>query len=202
MTGVVRLKLASIEDVDTIVNIHNDAFKDFFLTSLGGDFLKFYYSCFMKSGDGHIFCALCGDRVIGFAAMSEYSKGFNTRLIKKNILLFGVVSLKMLFTSPKSLLRLIRNLKKTSSNVDDDKDYAELFSIGVVKSAQGMGVGKQLLCAVEDYVRSKEISRLSLTTDYYYNDSAISFYRAMQYHEMYDFIAFPNRRMYRFVKEL
>ena len=201
MDSLVCVKLALIEDVNIIVNIHSDAFKEFFLTSLGEDFLRFYYSCFIKSNDGRVFCAIYGGRIVGFAAMAEKSKGFNARMVKNNIFLFGLMSLKMLFTSPMSLLRLIRNLKKTSSNVDDE-DYAELFSIGVIKSAQGLGVGKRLLCAVEDYVRSQGKSRLSLTTDYYDNDSAISFYRTMHYHEMYDFIAFPNRRMYRFVKEL
>lgn len=56
-----------------------------------------------------------------------------------------MLSLKMLFTSPESLLRLAKNLTKKGEGVEDNEDYAELYSIGVNKSAQGKGVGKKLI---------------------------------------------------------
>lgn len=42
---MVVIQKATDKDVRDIVSIHIDAFKDFFLTSLGRDFLSFYYSC-------------------------------------------------------------------------------------------------------------------------------------------------------------
>lgn len=46
------------------------------------------------------------------------------------------------------------------------------------------------------------VRRISLTTDYFDNNSAISFYRSMGYEVMYEFITYPDRRMYRMIKTL
>ena len=43
-----EIRKATANDVDIIVEIHTDAFKGFFLTSLGPKFLRFYYGCFVK----------------------------------------------------------------------------------------------------------------------------------------------------------
>ena len=45
------IRKADMKDVESIVVIHCDAFKDFFLTSLGKDFLNFYYTNFIKSNE-------------------------------------------------------------------------------------------------------------------------------------------------------
>ena len=199
---MIQLKVATTSDVEQIVTIHIDAFKDFFLSSLGRDFLRFYYSCFIASADGYIVCACDDKNIIGFSALAIKSKGFNAKLIKQNFAAFLILSIKMLITNPKALLRLVKNLTKKSSKIHDTEDYAELYSIGVLKLAQGKGVGKVLLRHSEDYVKSIGGSKISLTTDYYHNDSAISFYKIMKYNVMYDFNTYPNRRMYRFIKEL
>ena len=196
------LKVATTSDVEQIVAIHVDAFKNFFMTSLGKDFLLFYYSCFIKNNDGYVVCAWSDEKIVGFAALALNSKGFNANLIIKNIFPFMILSIKMLLTRPKSLLRLVKNLTKKSRTVSDLEDYAELYSIGVLKLAQGKGVGKLLLSHSEDYVKSKGGKKISLTTDYYNNESTVSFYKTLNYKVMYDFITYPNRRMYRFIKEL
>ena len=107
-----NIRKATINDVDTIVKIHLDAFKGFFLTSLGSAFLKFYYACFVKSSETVTMVAEEEDMVYGFSASTKVCKGFNSRLIKSNLCSFGMLSLKMLFTSPESLLRLA---KKTNN---------------------------------------------------------------------------------------
>lgn len=202
MKTQIVIREAIKSDIESIVSIHQDAFKGFFLTSLGPDFLRFYYSRFLTCADAKILCAIEDDRVVGFAALAENCKGFNGRLVKRNLFSFALIAIKMLFTSPKSLLRLVKNFTKKSGEVNDIADYAELFSIGVLASEQGKGIGKLLLSASEDYVRTKKIAKMSLTTDYYNNDKTIRFYKAMGYYELYEFIAYPNRKMYRFIKEL
>ena len=202
MSTKIEVRTASKVDVKSIVNIHKDAFEVFFLTSLGTDFLMFYYSCFVSCTDAKILCALDGERVVGFAALAENCNGFNGRLVKNNLISFAILSIKMLFTAPNSLLRLVKNLTKKSSDVGDVSDYAELFSIGVLGTEQGKGIGKLLLASSEEYLRNKNIAKISLTTDYYNNDQTIGFYKTMGYRELYEFIAYPNRKMYRFIKEL
>lgn len=197
-----NIRKATINDVDTIVEIHLDAFKGFFLTSLGSAFLKFYYTCFVKSSETVTMVAEEEGIVYGFSASTKVCKGFNSRLIKSNLFAFGMLSLKMLFTSPKALIRLAKNLTKKGEGVEDNEDYAELYSIGVSKSAQGKGVGKKLLTASEEILKKEGVRRVSLTTDFDHNEQAVGFYHSMGYETLYEFVTYPNRKMYRLIKTL
>lgn len=196
------IRKSTINDVDAIVDIHIDAFKGFFLTSLGPEFLKFYYSCFVNSDETVTMVAEEDGTIYGFAAATMKSKGFNSRLIKNNLLSFGVLSLKMLFTTPDALLRLVKNLTKKGEGVEDNEDYAELYSIGVNKAAQGKGVGKKLLATSELEMKVSGVKRVSLTTDYDHNEQALGFYHSMGYETFYEFMTYPNRKMYRLIKTL
>lgn len=197
-----NIRKATVNDVDTIIKIHLDAFKGFFLTSLGAQFLKFYYSCFIKSNETVTVVAEENGVIYGFSASTKVCKGFNSRLIKSNLFAFAILSLKMLFTTPKSLLRLVKNLTKKGESVEDDEDYAELYSIGVSKAAQGKGVGKLLLAESERVMKAEGVQRVSLTTDFYNNEQAVGFYHSMGYETLYEFVTYPNRKMYRLIKTL
>ena len=197
------IEKARLEDVDGIVAIHKQAFKDFFLTSLGDKFLKLYYTSFIMSGEGIVYCAMKEDELVGFSACSYISKGFNSSLIKKNLVKFGVEAFRLLLTNPKALIRLAKNMNKESKDatIEDDGEYAELYSIAVSPSCQGGGVGRRLLTTTEEDVK-KHNRKVSLTTDYYNNDKTVAFYRALGYEEFYDFITYPERRMWRLIKYL
>ena len=43
---------------------------------------------------------------------------------------------------------------------------------------------------------------ISLTTDYYNNEKTIAFYKKMGYAVLYEFVTYPNRKMYRMIKNL
>lgn len=194
---------AKRKDIDAIVNIHLDAFKGFFLTSLGKDFLQFYYSVFLLNKETVFLCAEDENgNVIGFSAATKVSKGFNSRLIKENLLSFIALSLKLIFNNPKALLRLIKNLTKKSVTIEDDEDYAELYSIGIDSSQQGKGVGKLLLAKTEEALKSGGVGKVSLTTDYDNNEAAVGFYHSMGYDTLYVFTTYPDRKMYRLIKNL
>lgn len=200
---MVSIEKATRKDVDGIVLIHLDAFKGFFLSSLGVGFLKLYYKSFIDSGQGVVYCALKDGEVVGFSACSYYSKGFNSYLIKKNWLKFGIEALWLLLTKPKALLRLARNVDKDGDNVNiiDDGLYAELFSIGVSSKCQGEGIGRRLLTKTEKDVMDHN-QQISLTTDYYNNEKAIEFYHSLGYRAFYEFVAYPDRKMLRMIKQL
>nr|MCY2674084.1 GNAT family N-acetyltransferase [Bacteroides fragilis] len=85
---------------------------------------------------------------------------------------------------------------------EDTKDYAELLSIGVNSSSQGKGLGKFMLSELENMVSKKGCGRISLTTDCHDNTKAIKFYKSMGYEVYYEFITYPNRKMYRMIKLL
>ena len=197
-----EIRIAKVEDVPQIVKNHEDAFEGFFLTSLGSRFLQFYYKTFIKSKDGIVFCAVEDGIVLGFSAATMQCHGFNAKLIKNNILSFFVLAVKLLFTKPGALVRLAKNITKKSNEVVDNENYAELYSIGVLSEAQGKGIGKMLLYATESALKNEGVEKVSLTTDFYNNESTVAFYHSMGYSTLYEFITYPNRKMYRLIKIL
>ena len=197
---MINIRKIQLKDVDTIVALHCEAFQGFFLTSLGSTFLKCYYSCFIQSQETISICAEENGNILGFAVSTKHSKGFNSRLVKQNIIKFGILAIKLLITKPKALLRLVKNFSKTSELVEDNEDYAELFSIGVSPKTQGLGIGKQLLTETENLMCQEDVKRLSLTTDYFDNESTIKFYESKGYRVLYEFDTYPSRRMYRMIK--
>lgn len=197
-----EVKVIKKKDIDDIVRIHVNAFEGFFLTELGNNFLKKYYSSIIYHTDGILLGCYENDKIIGFCAATKLSKGFNTRLVKANPLKFALEGIRILFTHPSALIRLIRNFSKYDKTNEDDGNYSELLSIGVSVAAQGVGAGKMLIKELEKYLNNIGVKRLSLTTDFYNNEKAIGFYKRMGYKVLYDFIAYPNRRMYRMIKEL
>lgn len=196
------IRFAILDDVDAIVKIHNGAFPGFFLTTLGDSFLKLYYKSVLNSLDGILLVCKSDSEVIGFCAGTMLSAGFNTRLIKDNLLSYMGQGIKLLFTHPVRIWHLYKNLSKENSDVGDKGEYAELLSIGVDPNKQGGGAGKKMLLALEEEVKQKGGAKLSLTTDFDDNEKAIGFYRSLGYNEWYNFVTFPNRRMYRMIKEL
>lgn len=194
---------ATKSDVNNIVIIHNDAFNGFFLTQLGSNFLKYYYTSVMRAKKG-IVLGYYDDRgkLQGFCAAALRSRGFNKNIVLNNIVPFAFVSLRLLFTNPKSIVRLIENFTKKSPEVPDAGEYAELLSIAVNSKMHGSGIGKMLMTELEKYVKSKGIIKLSLTTDFFNNEKTLAFYKSSGYEIMYDFITYPNRKMYRLIKNL
>ena len=197
------IRKANCADVEGIVKIHQAAFPDFFLTSLGERFLKLYYGTFINCKEGVVYCAEKGNTLVGFSATSYVSRGFHARLIKKNIIKYVVEAIAILLVRPKSIVRLLKNLDKESSDskIVDNGLYAELYSIGVSPSCQGEGVGKRLLTITEEDV-SAHNGQISLTTDYYDNEKTMGFYRSLGYEDYYEFVTYPNRKMWRLIKHL
>ena len=190
------------EDLHEVVEVHKVSFKGFFLTELGDHFLKVYYDCVRKDERGSLIGLYGEGQLFGFCAATTLSKGFNTHLVKTNIFRFSLIGVRLLLTRIPSLIRLFKNFSKTDSTIQDEEDYAELLSIGVSDKKQGQGIGKKLLIALENEMRLKGCSDLSLTTDYDNNEKAIQFYKGLGYDIYYDFIAYPNRKMYRMIKKL
>ncbi|MCS3291433.1 GNAT family N-acetyltransferase [Bacteroides fragilis] len=169
---------------------------------LGDRFLKLYYSSVFKHKKGVLLGCYNERKLVGFCAATLKSKGFNANLIYSNLFSFGIFTLGLLFTNRTALRRLYQNMSKKGKHIVDRGEYAELLSIGVDSLNQGKGVGKVLLIKLENIIRSEGCSKLSLTTDFFENQKTIGFYESMGYTILYDFIAYPNRKMYRLIKTL
>lgn len=190
------------KEVYAISDIHLKAFEGFFLSELGREFLSTYYNTVRENDRGVLLGCFEDNKLLGFCAATTLSEGFNKHLVKSNFFSFSKIGIFLLFSRPKALFRLLKNFTKSDPSVSDDGEYAELLSIGVSPTAQGKGVGKKLLMALEEYLNDKNVSQLSLTTDYYDNEKTLNFYKGMGYEIMYDFVAYPDRRMYRLIKKI
>lgn len=185
-----------------IALIHKKAFGDFFLSSLGIGFLNTYYKACLNEPTSIAVCAVDEiGAIYGFATGSLYASGYHKKLLINNFLSFSMSISKVIFTKPKAIIRLAKNLNK-ATNVDDKQDYSELLSIAVDPEYKGTGVAKELLAIFEREAIKMGSSKVALTTDVENNERAISFYKKCNYDIYYEFISYPNRRMYKMIKTL
>lgn len=195
-------KVLHREEHKYLADIHLDAFHGFFLSTLGKRFLNTYYKAALKSIDAIAVCAVEDDgQIQGFATGCVKSHGFHKNLILHNTISFLCQGVIILFTNPKALLRIVQNLDKVS-NKNDDGNYAELISIGVYNASKGMGIGKTLIYRFEEEAKRRGCKRITLTTDYNKNEEVITFYFHSGYRVFYEFTAYPQRRMYKLIKDL
>lgn len=197
-----KYRLVKISESEELSNIHIKSFKDFFLTTLGENFLRTYYMSCLKSEESIAICAVDKkENLIGFSIGCIHSKGFHKRLISQNILAFMLQGIIILFSKPKALIRLVNNLGKNADKKDNG-NYSELLSIGVLPSFNGLGIGKELIKMFEEEAIKKGCVEIALTTDFNNNDKVLEFYKSTGYKIYYDFITYPNRKMYKLIKNL
>jgi ribosomal protein S18 acetylase RimI-like enzyme len=183
-----------------IAKIHQVAFKDFFLTSLGIDFLKVYYRSCLSAAETIAIGIYSDENILcGFATGTIHSKGFHKKVFYSNWKSFILSILLSVIKNPTSLFRLIKNLNKNYYETDDG-EYSELLSIGVLPELKGKGIGAELLKSFEEEAKFRGAKQIALTTDYHSNDAVVTFYKKCGYDIFYDFIAYPNRKMLKMIK--
>ena len=199
-----NIKPLEISDVSAVVKIHQSAFSSFFLTELGQKFLNVYYKSCIKSKDSTIAVGIFSptDILLGFSIGSAQSKGYYKTILKANFFDFCKIGLYLVFTKPLALVRLAKNMDKINEELNDDGLYCELLSIGIDSKDKGKGFGKILLEAFEKEALKRGINKIALTTDYNNNSGVIAFYKKAGYNIFYEFITYPNRKMYKFIKTL
>lgn len=195
-----KIRKAIVQDYKFFAVIHKTAFENFFLTLLGIDFLETYYKACIKYDDSIAICAVDEeDNILGFATGCLHANQYHKKLILKNLYSFAIRGLMLILCRPKALLRLAMNLNKTP-NPKEDKEYSELLSIAILPELNGSGLGEVLLTNFENEAFSRGSKKVTLTTDYYDNNRVLSFYKKCGYGVFYDFITYPNRRMYKLLK--
>lgn len=198
------IRSATQIDAATLANAHIKVFPNFFLSTLGLDFLKVYYRALINYPETLCYVAEEKNVIVGYVVGRMRTKGYLKRVVKSNMFTFMLQGIKLLFTKPGALLRLVMNLEKKSDEkiVVDNQDYAEIGLIGVNPEMKGKGIGRALLNTLEECLRSKSVEKLSLTTDFYNNDTTLMAYKAWGFNVLYEFTAYPNRKMYRLIKTI
>ncbi|ARV15107.1 GNAT family N-acetyltransferase [Polaribacter sp. SA4-12] len=201
---MINYRNSTASEAVQIAEIHLNSFKGFFLTTLGFSFLKAYYKTCARSKDAISICAIDSDteQLLGFSVGCYHSKGFNKKLILSNLRIYSYQSIILLFTKPLALVRLFKNLGKGDDVIKDDGNYAELLSIGVLPDKNGLGIGKKLLVEFEAEVIKKGVNKITLTTDADVNENVLQFYKKSGYKVFYDFVTYPNRKMFKLIKKI
>jgi GNAT superfamily N-acetyltransferase len=197
-----KIRNVELHEYCELTAIHLDAFKGFFLTSLGKGFLNTYYRASLKNSDCIAVAAYNDEnKMIGFAIGTILSKGYHKRLLLSNPFSFLIEGISIIISKPAAVLRLLRNIEK-SPEKNDDGLYAELLSIGVLENVKGSGTGRLLIERFEQELVSRHCRKAALTTDYFNNDEVVNFYFRRGYHVFYEFNTYPNRKMYKLIKDI
>ena len=182
-------------DVDQVVQTHLQSFHGFFLSELGPKFLSRYYRAVCADPSG---IALVGldqtGRVAGFVAGTANPRGFYSRLLKKQWLMFGWASLPAVTRNPSIIVRLLGALNHPSENPAGN-EMAGLYSIGTSPEAQGRGWGGKLVAEFLKTARDKGCRKVFLTTDRDGNDGVNRFYQNNGFNVKRQFTTHQGRRM-------
>lgn len=201
------MKISKSKKTDNalVAQLHMQVFPGFFLSTLGYRFLKKYYSVVLKHPE--TICLLARnerDDIMGYVLGRACAAGYLKKIVKSAPLTFMWEGVKLLFSHPKALVRLVKNLDKKSDKkeIKDSQEYAEIGLIGVMPEFKGKGIGHQLLDAFEKELKKRKVESLSLTTDYDDNKQTLIAYKAWGFEVLYEFVTYPNRRMYRLIKKV
>lgn len=199
-----KIRKATEDDINTIVYIHTQAFKGFFLTSLGPGFLKLLYQSFLRREHGILRVATDrNENIVGFAAGTTKPEVFFSKLRKQKSLKFLLKIAPSIFNNPKPvLIKLSYAVFYRGDNPKKLTDIALLSSIAVHPNESGKSIGKRLLCDFEEQVQKKGNNALYLTTDKSNNDKVIIFYQNAGYQIESKFLQPGNRSMLRLIKKL
>lgn len=200
-----NLRYAQPGDNKLLAQLHISVFPGFFLSTLGERFLTAYYKIVLKHPETICLFAIDeNNKVCGYVLGRTNAKGYLKRIVKSAPFVFCSEGIRLLFTRPKALLRLVNNLekKRDDETISDDQNYAEIGLIGVLPNQKGQGIGRQMLNKFEEILKEKGVMRLSLTTDAIDNENTLKSYEAWGFEVFYQFTSYPDRKMYRLIKNI
>ena len=196
-SGVVRQ--ATSQDLAGIVNIHQKSFKHFFLTRLGGDFLRNYYGLVLQYRAGIILVGEGPGVLEGFACGFVDPAEFY-QLMWRFKRIFALPVLSALVHHPSLVTKVLNGVKRIQTAPTAwPARSCELSSIAVTPEASGNGLGKALMRAFLAQARSMEAQCVYLTTDAEGNDAANAFYRDVGFQHTRKFLQRKGRWMNEYV---
>lgn len=162
-------------DLDSVVTIHTEAFRGFFLTRMGKRFLTKYYEIVLEFDSSIAIVAhdTVNNRVLGFAAGFADPGRFYAQFSRKRIRMLSTILLAVL-RDPTLIVQILRNMHRIENQAQQSIYDVELSSIGV--GIKGQGVGALLLQAFMKEAHLVGSKKMYLTTDAVDNDAVKKFY--------------------------
>ncbi|MBM3157814.1 MAG: GNAT family N-acetyltransferase [Chloroflexi bacterium] len=201
-TGSIRVEIANISDVPSMVVTHQTGFPGFFLTFLGPAFLKELYLATLTDSDGIGFVVRSQKNGIsGFVTGTSQPAGFYRRLLVKRWWRFGLASTRALLKRPSIIPRLLRALSMPNQ-VTHRPGRGTLMSIVVHPALQGQKIGQALVSAFLDEATARGLRQVDLTTDRDNNEATNSFYQKLGFVCEHTFMTPEGRAMNEYVIDL
>jgi ribosomal protein S18 acetylase RimI-like enzyme len=190
---------AGTSDLPGIVTIHQKAFRRFFLTRLGSDFLRLYYGLVLEYDAGIVLVSE-GDGVLqgfvcGFVDPAEFY-----RLMWRKRRMFVLPALPALLRHPSLAANVLHGVQRIQSSASSGSARScELSSIAVAPEAAGNGLGKTLVQAFLACAWSMNAESVYLTTDADDNDQANALYCETGFQQARRFLQRKGRWMFEYV---
>lgn len=178
MAITVAIRPMRAVDIHSVVEVHRQAFKGFFLDRMGPGFLKQYYATVMDYPESVTLVAAQEGEVVGFATGFKNPAGFYAHFRARRLRFVPAILLATL-RRPTLIRLVLGNALRMARRVDPDPRCGELSSIGVV--ARRGGVGSCLLSAFCESMFCNGVDRIILTTDEKGNDATRRFYTARNF---------------------
>lgn len=189
-------------DIAAVARLHRDAFPGFFLTQLGGPFLRQFYRGHI--GDPTAVAVVLRDasgRPLGCVVGTTEPRGFYSRLVRRQWHGFAAAAVRAVVTRPSALPRLLKAVGYRGGA--ESKDLGALLSsICLAPDLQGAGHGARLLRAWEASAFGCGAKHAYLDTDAVGNESVNLFYSRQGWELLSTFSTPEGRQMNRYVKEL
>ena len=180
------VRIATEADLPQIVEIHRQAFPEFFLTRMGGPFLSLLYRGYLCDTSGRLLVA-CDEKapakVLGFVAGTFQPERFFKELLRRQWFSFGLASIWPLLRQPGLVaLKLWSALSYRGETLSDVPDAALLSSLGVLPGVHRRGLGRQLVKSFVQQAKCNAALAVYLTTDQDDNTGANNFYVGCGFH--------------------
>lgn len=199
-----RVRDGGLSDIEQIVAIHKAAFEGFFLTELGGPFLRELYKSYMTRSGGLLRVLTDSEQgVVGFAAGASNPEEFYSLLRKDKAIVFLLKAIPSLIRRPILVIKKMWYAMFYKGERPVSRANAALLSsIAVSPDMVGRSLGSVLLSDYENIVLGFGVDSLFLTTDEVNNEGVISFYVRNGYVLESSFVQTNGRKMLRFSKML
>jgi ribosomal protein S18 acetylase RimI-like enzyme len=198
MRATYRIDPLNASDITTVAQLHEKAFPDFFLSSLGAGFLSEFYRGFLGDPSAVSLVARdADDKIRGAAVGTLEPEGFFGRLVRRRLLAFALVSARATVHTPQVAPRLLRALRYRG-DAPSDTAGALLSSICVDPSSRGSGLGSALLTQWTREVGARGGHHAYLTTDATHNQSTNRFYQSAGWDLESQFVTREGRPMNRY----
>ncbi len=191
------------EDIDAIVRLHTVAFPGFFLTSLGGSFLRLLYRAFLDVDGGICIIAQDGDGVQGVVVGTADPSSFFTTLRRKRGALFALAAIPGLLRNPSLVVRkCMWALFYRGERPAALPGAGLLSSVAVSPEMSSRGIGQKLVDTFCEELCRHGAESVYLITDETDNERVNRFYRKCGFHLVDTFERFEKRRMNRWAKDI